>query len=69
MSDLHRTASSGLFAVMGLSLESIDHYLSSGASLIAIVAGAAPIQALDTNLAPWMHPKVARAAKLATPQA
>ena len=40
MSDLHRTASSGLFAVMGLSLESIDHYLSSGASLIAIVAGA-----------------------------
>ena len=34
-----------------------------------IRAGAAPIQALDTNLAPWLHARVARAAKLATPQA
>ena len=40
-----------------------------GTVVADIRAGAAPIQALDTNLAPWMHPKVARAAKLATPQA
>ena len=40
MNDLHRTASSGLFAFMGMSLKNFDHYLSSGASLVAIVAGA-----------------------------
>ncbi len=40
---------------------------SLGAIAADVRAGVSPIQAMDTHLAPWLHPSVNRAARLATP--
>lgn len=61
-------AVAGLLAALWIytKLFSVDP-VSLGRIAADIRAGESPIQALDTHLMPWLHPQVAKAAKLATP--